>query len=69
MNTVKANFARRVIKNALRIRCNEIQCFADNAYLIPMNYTGPLQDGDRFRNDSMQVTVLDGHLLIVNLTA
>ena len=69
MTTIKANFVRRVIKNALRIRCNEIEVIAPNAYLIPLNYQGPLEDGNRFRNDSMQVTVLDGNLLIVNLAA
>ena len=65
MTTTKANFVRRVIKNALRIRCNEIAIIADRAYMIPLNYRGDLIDGDRFENDLMLVTVLNDQLLIV----
>ena len=68
MTTVKANFIRRIIKNALRLRKGEIQFIGDSAYMIPLNYLGDLNDGDRFANDSMIVTVLDDHLLIVKKT-
>ena len=64
--TNKSLFVKRVIKNALKFRRNEIEVVSDNCFLIPLNYRSDLMNGDRFRfANGSQVTVIDQHLLIV----